>query len=135
MVNIWSVGWLCLIVSAAAAALSGCGGSGSSAGQASCTMTESLPDGGPSLKMCEELTGSSAIVQGVRQICMTDAGMETEDFANGPCSRVGALGGCSTTSAGTVITFWYYAGSLGPQTTADVQMMCTGSGETFVPPS
>jgi hypothetical protein len=130
-------GWLCATVIAAAAAVAGCGGgSGSSGGlQASCTMTESLPDGGPSLKMCEELTGSSAIVQSVRQICMTDAGMETEDFANGPCSRAGALGGCSMTTGSTSITFWYYAGSLGPATTADVQTMCSNAGETFVPPS
>jgi hypothetical protein len=82
--------------------------------------------------MCEELTGSSEIVQGVRQICMDDAG--EEEFANGPCSRVGALGGCSTTSGSTVTTSWYYAGSLGPQTTADVQAMCSGNGETFVAP-
>jgi hypothetical protein len=118
---------------AAATALAGCGGNGNGGGgQASCTRMESLPDGGPSLKMCEELTGSSAIVEGVRQICMDDAG--AEQFANGRCSRVAALGGCSMTSGSSVVAFWYYAGSLGPQTTADVQMMCATSGGTFVVP-
>jgi hypothetical protein len=92
----------------------------------------SLPDGGASLKMCQELTGSAQIVESVRQICMDDAG--AEQFANGPCSRVGALGGCSNTIGGTVTTSWYYAGSLGPQTTADVQMMCSTAGDTFVAP-
>jgi hypothetical protein len=122
---------------AAAAAVAGCGGSGSgsSSGQASCTRTESLPDGGASLKMCQELTGSSQIVESVRQICMSDAGaQDTEQFANGPCSRVGALGGCTYTAGTTVETVWYYADSLGPQTAADVQMMCSRAGDTFVAP-
>src|SRR3954471_8518889 len=110
---------------ATAAALAGCGGTGtsSSSGQASCTRTESFPDGGASLKMCQELTGSSQIVEGVGPICMWDGGAQdgTEQFANGPCSRVGVLGGCPYTAGTTVETVWYYADSLGPQTTADVQ--------------
>jgi len=134
-VNARRVGRLGAALLSAAVAVAGCGGStGGSGGQASCTRTESLPDGGASLKMCEELTGSAQIVQAVRQICMTDAGGETEQFANGPCSRVGALGGCSFTAGTTVTTVWYYAGSVGPQTTADVQMTCAGAGDTFVPP-
>ena len=122
---------------AAAAAVPSCGGSGrsTSSGQASCTRTESLPDGGASLKMCQELTGSSQIVESVRQICMSDGGaQDTEQFANGPCSRVGALGGCTYTAGTTVETVWYYADSLGPQTTADVQAICSSAGDTFVPP-
>ena len=122
---------------AAPVAVAGCGGSGSStsSGQASCTRTESLPDGGASLKMCQELTGSSQIVESVRQICMSDGGaQDTEQFANGPCSRVGALGGCTYTAGTTVETVWYYADSLGPQTTGDVQAMCSRAGDTFVPP-
>ena len=122
---------------AAAAAVAGCGGRGSSTsgGQASCTRTESLPDGGVPLKMCQELTGSSQIVESVRQICMSDGGaQDTEQFANGPCSRVGALGGCTYTAGTTVETVWYYADSLGPQTTADVQAICSRAGDTFVAP-
>jgi hypothetical protein len=85
--------------------------------------------------MCEELTGSSQIVESVRQICMGDGGaQDMEQFANGPCSRVSALGGCSYTAGTTVTTIWYYAGSLGPQTAADVQMMCARAGDTFVSP-
>jgi hypothetical protein len=124
-----------LIATAAAAA--GCGGSGSStsSGQASCTRTASPPDGGVPLKMCQELTGSSLIVETVRQICMSDAGaQDMEQFANGPCSRVGALGGCTYSAGTTVETVWYYADSLGPQTTADVQATCARAGDTFVPP-
>ena len=127
-----------VVVIVMAAAVVGCGGSGTSGisgGQASCTMTESLPDGGPSLRMCEELTGSSQIVESVRQICMSDAGpQDVEQFANGPCSRIGALGGCSYTVGTTVTTIWYYADCLGPQTTADVQAMCARAGDTFVSP-
>ena len=119
----------------AVAAVAGCGGSGSSGGQASCTRIESDPDGGVPLKMCQELTGSSSIVEAVRQICMSDAGaQDMEQFANGPCSRVGVLGGCTYTAGTTVETVWYYAGSIGPQTTADVQMTCARAGDTFVPP-
>lgn len=120
----------------AATAVAGCGGgSGGNGGQASCTRTESLPDGGESLKMCQELTGSAQIVESVRQICMGDGGaQDMEQFANGPCSRVSALGGCSYTAGTTVTTIWYYAGSLGPQTAADVQMMCARAGDTFVSP-
>jgi len=137
-VNIRRIGWLRAMAIVAAAAVAGCGGTGGSnigGGQASCTMTESLPDGGASLKMCEELTGSSSIVESVRQICMSDAGaQDIEQFANGPCSRAGALGGCTYTIATTVTTIWYYADSLGPQTTADVQAMCARAGDTFVSP-
>jgi hypothetical protein len=132
------VEWLGAMLIAAAAAVAGCGSSGSSSsggGQASCTMIESAPDGGAPLKMCEELTGSSQIVESVRQICMSDAGVQDmELFANGPCSRVGALGGCSYTAGTTMETIWYYADSIGPQTAADVQMICTRAGDTFVAP-
>ena len=134
MVKSKSDGWLCPMLIAAVVATAGCGGNGTAigGGQASCTRMESPPDGGLSLKMCQELTGSSAIVESVRQICMDDAG--AEEFANGPCSRVGALGGCSYTVGSTVETVWYYADSLGPQTTADVQMTCARAGDTFVAP-
>ncbi|HMF40348.1 MAG TPA: hypothetical protein VKQ32_06630 [Polyangia bacterium] len=117
-------------------AVAGCGGStGGSGGQASCTRTESLPDGGAPLKMCQELTGSAQIVESVRQICMSDAGaQDVEQFANGPCSRDGVLGGCRYTVGTTTETVWYYAGSIGPQTTADVQMICSTAGDTFVAP-
>ena len=129
--------WLCGMLIAAAAAVPGCGGTGSSTsgGQASCTRTDSSSDGGASLKMCQELTGSSQIIESVRQICMSDGGgQETEQFANGPCSRVGALGGCTYTAGTTVETVWYYADSIGPQTTADVQAICSRAGDTFVSP-
>lgn len=136
MVTIKRVGWLCLIFVAAAAAavVAGCGGGGTppSGGQASCTRMDSPPDGGLALKMCQELTGSSVVVDSVRQICMDDAG--AEQFANGPCSRVGALGGCTYAVGSTVETVWYYADSLGPQTMADVQMICAQAGDTFVAP-
>ena len=121
----------------AAATVAGCGSSGSGSGgrQASCTMIESSPDGGAPLKMCQELTGSSQIVESVRLICMSDGGaQDMEQFANGPCSRVGALGGCMYTAGTTTETIWYYADSIGPQTAADVQMICARAGDTFVSP-
>jgi len=121
----------------AAAALAGCGSGNSSSGggQASCTRTESAPDGGVPLKMCQELTGSSIVIESVRQICMSDAGaQDVEQFANGPCSRDGALGGCTYTVGTTTETVWYYADSIGPQTAADVQMTCARAGDTFVSP-
>ena len=118
----------------ATAAVAGCGGSsGGKGGQASCTRTDSSSlDGGAPLKMCQELTGSAQIVESVRQICMDDAG--AEQFASGPCSRDGALGGCTFTAGTTVETTWYYTGSIGPQTVADVQMICAAAGDTFVAP-
>jgi hypothetical protein len=129
-------GWFCAMLMSAAVTVAGCGSSsGGSGGQASCTRTESLPDGGPSLKMCQELTGSAQIIESVRQICMSDGGaQDTEQFANGPCSRDGALGGCTFAAGTTIETTWYYAGSIGPQTTADVQTMCARAGDTFVAP-
>src|SRR3954447_14161345 len=98
------VGWLCAMLMSAAVTVAACDSSSGGIGgsQVSCTRTESLPDGGPSLKMCHELTGSAQIAESVRQICMTDGGaQDTEHFASGPCSRDGALGGCRFTAGTT----------------------------------
>jgi hypothetical protein len=66
----------------------------------------------------------------------TDAGIEVS-VKDGPCSRVGAVGGCRITSGAVTETIWYYddgtdAGG-GPRT-SDIQALCAEGGATFVAP-
>jgi hypothetical protein len=142
------VGFLGAILIAAAVVGAGCGGSSSVGvgGLVSCTIAESIGgDAGVSLKICEEVTGSPQAAQQIRQSCMAsgagtgllaDAGLQVgATFQNGPCSRVGALGGCEVTQSGVTETGWYYDDGTGLQTSADIQTLCATAGATFVPPS
>jgi hypothetical protein len=89
--------------------------------------------------VCLEVSGGTAQdVTNNRQQCVAQGNM----FAQEPCPRAGALGGCRQTVAATglVITDWYYAN--GGLTTASVQMLCDGLASVapsiitvdFVPP-
>jgi hypothetical protein len=65
-----------------------------------------------------------------------DAGIEVS-VLDGPCSRVGAVGGCRITTGAVSETIWYYqdgtTASDGP-TSADVHTLCAEGGATFVAP-
>jgi hypothetical protein len=103
----------------------GCG-SGGSGGVVSCTLGSNAGDGFvPAL--CQEVPAIERTQ--VQQSCMLGA---TSQFTNGPCSHVGALGGCRQTTGPVTETIWYYDDGSG-QTSADIQMLCDGIA-TFVPP-
>ena len=56
---------------------------------------------------------------------------------DGPCSRVGALGGCRIASGGVSETVWYYADGEddgGGPMSSDIQMLCAEARRTFVAP-
>jgi len=127
---------IAVVAIAVAAGAAGCGGSG---GSGSCTLGESIPDAGIALSICEEVTGASdEDLNMLRQSCMLPGGLPDAGFqvnahySDGPCSRVGALGGCRVTSGGLTATVWYYAAGGG--TSADIETLCTQAGTTFVPP-
>jgi len=124
-----------------------CGGGGGGGGliigpggEASCTVSESLGDGGLPLQVCDEVTGLNAQqAQQFQQQCSTQ-GMsapagETVHFAGAPCSRDHALGGCKLTVGGLTETGWYYDDGSGLQTSADIQSLCAAAGATFIPPN
>jgi hypothetical protein len=68
----------------------------------------------------------------IQQSC-TAGGGTTAVYADGPCSRAGALGGCRTAvGPGQTATVWYY--STGGLTSADIQLLCMMAGVTFVAP-
>jgi hypothetical protein len=134
------VGFLVAILIGAAGC--GSGGSGAVGGLVSCTISESIGgDAGVSLKICEE-TDSPQGAQQLRQTCMAsssgtlaDAGFQIgAQFENGPCSHVGALGGCQVTQGGITETGWYYDDGSGLQTSADIQTLCATAGATFIAP-
>jgi hypothetical protein len=124
----------------AAAAAIGCGGSsGGASGLVSCTISESIggvDDGGIGLMLCEEASGAEA--QQIRQACMTpglgaDAGFSAQaQFVNGPCSRVGAAGGCKVTNQGVTATAWYY--TMGGFTPDLIMQLCASAGGMFIAP-
>ena len=134
-----AIGFILLLVGAA-----GCGG-GSSAragsgsaggGIVSCTLTERVGTAG--LMTCEEGSGSlraafQAACAPLTDASLPDAGISIgRHFADAPCSRVGALGGCMVVSSGVSQTIWYYA-SVG-FTSADIQQLCAGIGAAFIQP-
>jgi hypothetical protein len=84
--------------------------------------------------VCEEVTGlTSAELADFQMTCAASAdGGATVTFAQGPCSRTNALGGCRTTEQGHTVTGWYYA--TGGITQAQIQQLCAQGGLTFVAP-
>lgn len=118
------------VIGLATGAIVGCGGDGGGGqgGEASCTLSA-----GGTLAICEEATGlTGAEVTQLQQDCMGNAAT-TATFANGPCSRANALGGCRLPlGGGRTATVWYYAGGGG--TSADIQMLCAAAGATFIAP-
>lgn len=130
-------GWL--LVSILVLSGAGCGGgSGSGGGDdgvASCTVSENA--GSISLKICEQVSGGDRAA--LQQSCamassgQADAGV-TATIVDGPCSHVGALGACEETAGGVTVEGWYYADPSGLETSADIQMLCSEAGETYVAP-
>ena len=86
------------------------------------------------LEICLEAPAST-LAQGC-PVPTADAGIEVS-VTDGPCSRVGAVGGCRITTGAVSETIWYYAdgldGGSGPMS-SDVQMLCSEGGATFVAP-
>jgi hypothetical protein len=105
-------------------------------GPGSCTMTQTL--GTDTQMICEEVPAS--LSSQLRATCNSSstnyppAGTATATYADGPCSRVGCIGGCKMTADGLNMTVWYYAGSSGSQTPDDVKQLCASAGHTYVAP-
>jgi len=127
------------LIAVALASGGACGGGSDTSGVVSCTEANASIFG--SMTICEEAAASHR--SDVQQACVlpADAGLGTAGvsarFADGPCSRANALGGCTANSKGITATIWYYnssgvGGATG--TPADIQTMCSGIGGTFVAP-
>jgi hypothetical protein len=139
---------LCRVILPIVAVL-GCGGSGGRAidgsnsseavdggGVASCTVTEYISSSGQTLMNCEEVSGP--FVANLKGNCPPPAaappGVDVQtkgQYADGPCSRVGLVGGCRATSGAATTTFWYYET---PTSSPDVSALCATSGLTYVAP-
>jgi hypothetical protein len=110
---------------AAALSLASCVGPDS---LVSCTITQGAA------KLCHEISQSQS--QGLADSCATiDAGAGgSQSYSNGPCSHVGAIGGCSVTNEGVTTTDWFYGDGKTPgMTPADVKKLC-GTLGVFVMP-
>jgi|SRR5580698_8289562 hypothetical protein len=121
------------LLTALAASAAGCGGG--SSGTASCTVSQDEGSLGL-IKICIEAP-ASAFSQGCEPASSTgDAGIAVS-AVDGPCSRLGALGGCRIAGSGVSETVWYYAeggdASGGPMS-SDIQMLCAEAQATFVAP-
>jgi hypothetical protein len=129
-----------ILLGALAVIGAGCGGGGSG-GVVSCTLTENVGSLGL-IQLCEELPPSEAAQ--ARQSCsvssstsLGDAGISVKGtYAAGPCSHVNALGACRVSANGVTVTDWYYGSpdSGVSQTSAEIQMLCSLAGATFVAP-
>jgi hypothetical protein len=108
----------------------GCGGNSA---LVSCALSQDEGSLGL-LKICLEAPAST-FSQGCSAVT-ADAGIDVS-VMEGPCSRVGAVGGCRITSGALSETIWYYAdgtgGGSGPMS-SDIQMLCAEGGATFVAP-
>jgi hypothetical protein len=121
------------LLTALAAAGAGCGGGSSD--MASCTVSQDEGSLGL-IKICIEAP-ASAFSLGCEPAGSTgDAGIAVS-AVDGPCSRLGALGGCRIASGGFSETVWYYQeggdASGGPMS-SDIQMLCAEAQATFVAP-
>jgi len=110
----------------------GCGGG---SGTVSCTVSQDDGTLGV-LKICLEAPAST-LSQGCTPAGTAgDAGIEVS-VVDGPCSRVGALGGCRITSGAVSETVWYYQDGVdasGGPMSSDIQTLCAEGGATFVAP-
>jgi len=117
---------------AAVVFIAGCGGSDGAGGglppggTSSCRAAFPGVDGGMGmLAVCLEVSGGTAQDQAsARQQCMGQG----NTFAEAPCPREAALGGCREMVAGAslAVTTWYYADSSGLGTSDDIRMLCEG---------
>jgi hypothetical protein len=108
-------------------------GCGRNSATVSCALSEDEGSLGV-LKICLEAPAST-----FSQGCpapVADAGIEVS-VMEGPCSRVGAVGGCRISTGAVTETVWYYAdgvdGGGGPMS-SDIQLLCAEGGATFVAP-
>ena len=126
----WAISVASLAATIAAVASSGCGGDSATV---SCSVSQNEGTLGV-LEICLEAPAST-FSQGC-PAAGADAGIEVS-VMNGPCSRVGAIGGCRVTTGAVSETIWYYAdgvdGGGGPMS-SDIRMLCAAGGATFVAP-
>ena len=103
-------------------------------GPGSCTMTQTL--GADTTVICEEVPAS--LSGQLRAKCNSSSTnyppAGTATYADGPCSRVGSVGGCTMTADGLSMTVWYYGVSSGNQPPADPKLLCSRPGSTYVAP-
>ena len=121
-----------VVASLAATLAAGCADGG---GTISCTVSQD--DGALGvLRICLEAPANT-LSQGCTPAGSTGDGGVGVSVAEGPCSRVGAVGGCRISSGGVSETIWYYqdgtdAGN-GPMS-SDIRALCAEGGATFVAP-
>jgi hypothetical protein len=117
-------------VAATMAAAAGCGGNSATV---SCSVSQNQGSLGV-LEICLEAPAST-FSQGC-PAAGADAGIEVS-VMNGPCSRIGAIGGCRITTGAVSETIWYYAdgvdGGGGPMS-SEIRTLCAEGGATFVAP-
>jgi hypothetical protein len=108
----------------------GCGGNNA---LVSCALSEDEGSLGV-LAICLEAPAST-FSQGC-PVPVADAGIEVS-VMDGPCSRLGAVGGCRITTGAVSETIWYYANGVDPGSgprSSDIQTLCAEGGATFVAP-
>jgi hypothetical protein len=115
---------------------SGGGGAVDGGGVVSCTVTEDIPSTGQTLLSCEEVSGPFA--PSLKANCppptTAPPGIEVQskgEYADGPCSRAGLVGGCTITVGAATSTFWYYET---PSSSPDVMSLCAMPGLTYIAP-
>lgn len=133
-----------LVLAALAGFTAGCGGgsgngmAGGGSGEVSCT--QQIMIGATTDMTCQEFPASEATEaqKNCNTSLLADAGLVGGDggldvnevFANAPCSRMNAVGGCMVTLDGFTATTWFYNP---PFDSSIVMSACSGSG-TFVSP-
>ena len=105
-------------------------------GVASCTMIAYIPSAGQTHMTCQEVSGpfTASLKENCPPPIVAPPGVEVQrmaQYADGPCSRMGLVGGCRVTLGSATTTFWYYET---PTSSPDVRAVCAMSGLTYVSP-
>ena len=99
----------------------------------SCTMTQT--NGADTTVICEEVP--AGLSGQLRATCNSSSTNYppggTATYADGPCSRVGSVGGCTMTADGLSMTVWYYY-EVSAGTSPDPKLLCSRPGSTYVAP-
>lgn len=70
---------------------------------------------------CQEYQATAELLAPYKAACTKGT------YADAPCSRPNAVGGCRTTTMGITVTNWFYFG-----TKAQLMSACASSSSTFV---
>jgi len=98
------------------------------AGPVSCTLSVSEIG----FMNCIQVDGFTVAQADVwRGSCLPSDGV-TAVYADSPCSRTDALGGCRQLSEAVTITQWFYTSDA--LTAEDLEMLCIANEQTFVTP-